>query len=116
MTITSHTKGRWLLDGKLVYALNVDGVNIFSTLIQGGLTDNSEKTRDAELFANARVIASAPELLAACQAQHEAIDRLFAMLIDLSPRDKTFYPSKSGQPWEAAVAGNSAIAKATGFS
>lgn len=61
--------------------------------------------------ANARLIAAAPDILAACKAQHEAIDILFARLIQLDP---TFFPSKSGLPWEAAASGHAAIAKATG--
>ena len=59
--------------------------------------------------ANAALIASSPDLYAACKAQHEAIDRLFARLVKLDP---TFFPSKSGQPWEALVQGNSALEKA----
>jgi len=47
----------------------------------------------------------------ALKAQHQAIDLLFAMLI---LRDKTFFPSKSGQPWEAIIEGNKALAKAEG--
>jgi hypothetical protein len=60
------------------------------------------------------------DLLAACKAQHEAIDTLFAMLIVATRSDRpsesgmAFMPSKSGQPWEALVAGNAAIAKAEG--
>lgn len=49
------------------------------------------------------------ELLEACKAQHEAIDRLFAMLIEAR---KGFFPSKSGQPWEALKQGNTALASA----
>lgn len=49
---------------------------------------------------------AAPALLEACKAQHQAIDMLFAMLIQ---RDATFYPSKSGLPWEAVQKGNEAI-------
>jgi hypothetical protein len=52
------------------------------------------------------------DLLTACKQQHDAIDMLFALLITRSPRDDVFYPSKSGAPWDAAVAGNAAIAKA----
>jgi hypothetical protein len=58
------------------------------------------------------------ELLAACKAQHEAIDRLFAMLITATRSDvpseagMQFMPSKSGQPWDALVVGNAALAKA----
>jgi len=52
---------------------------------------------------------TAAELLEACKSQHQAIDRLFAELIK---RDETFFPSKSGHPWEAVVKGNTAITKA----
>lgn len=53
------------------------------------------------------------DLLEACKTQHQAIDRLFAELIK---RDPNFFPSKSGQPWEAVQKGNAAIAKAEGRS
>lgn len=53
------------------------------------------------------------ELLAACKAQHEAIDRLFAMLITAKGTNEPFFPSKCGQPWEALCQGNAAIEKAT---
>ncbi|MBA7602296.1 hypothetical protein ES703_09384 [subsurface metagenome] len=59
------------------------------------------------------LFAAALDLLGACKAQHQAIDRLFAELIK---RDETFFPSKSGQPWEAVEEGNAAIAKAEGRS
>jgi hypothetical protein len=59
-----------------------------------------------------RLANAAPDLLAACKLQHDAIDMLFVMLIDRSPPGETFHPSKSGAPWEALVAGNAAIAKA----
>jgi hypothetical protein len=50
------------------------------------------------------------QLLAALRAQHEAIDRLFAMLIAKTMyAEKPFYPSESGQPWEAMLAGKAAI-------
>jgi hypothetical protein len=66
---------------------------------------------ESETDANARLISAAPELLEACRAQHEAIDRLFAALIAC---DKDFLPSRSGQPWEALKAGHAAIAAAEG--
>ena len=56
-------------------------------------------------------IAAASDLLEACKEQHTAIDLLFARLIRLDP---TFFPSKSGQPWEATVKGKEAIDKAEG--
>ncbi len=52
-----------------------------------------------------------PDLLEACKAQHDAIDLLFAKLIQLDPN---FFPSKSGQPWAALQQGNAAIKKAKG--
>lgn len=51
--------------------------------------------------------------LAALKAQNEAIDRLFASLIERSMKehsDEVFYPSKSGQPWDALVEGQKVIA------
>lgn len=53
--------------------------------------------------------AQAPDLLAACEAYHEAVDRLFALLF---LKDKNFRPSDSGQPWVAAKQGFYAIKKA----
>lgn len=49
------------------------------------------------------------ELLAACKAQHAAIDHLFAILI---LQKKGFLPSKSGEPWAALLIGNEAIKNA----
>lgn len=63
------------------------------------------------MAANARLIAAAPDLKEACLAQHEAIDILFAMLIEAKPG---FLPSQSGKPWEALLKANAAIVKAEG--
>jgi hypothetical protein len=62
---------------------------------------------------NALLIGAALDLLEACKAQHQAIDMLFAMLIQ---RDPDFFPSQSGAPWEAVLKGNAARAKAEGRS
>jgi len=51
------------------------------------------------------------DLLEACKAQHQAIDRLFAELIE---RDPAFFPSKSGQPWEAIQKGTAVIKRMEG--
>ena len=51
------------------------------------------------------------ELWEACKAQHNAIDLLFAKLIML---DRNFFPSKSGEPWEATVRGHEVLAKIEG--
>ena len=53
------------------------------------------------------------ELLAACKAQHRAIDWLFAQLIEASTTDTLFLPSKS-RAWAACLQGNAAIANAEG--
>lgn len=60
-------------------------------------------------------MAAAPELLAALKGCHEALDQLFAMLIvrtskmSLIDPDAMFYPTKSGQPWEAMLEANRLI-------
>jgi len=64
-----------------------------------------------ETKGNAGLVKAAPKMYGALKAQHQAIDILFAMLIE---RDKTFFPSKSGQPWEAIVEGNKALAEVEG--
>lgn len=64
----------------------------------------------AEASANAHLIAAAPDLLAACEAQQLAIDHLMAKLIAL---DDDFMPTES-KAWSAVVQSNAAIAKATG--
>ena len=51
------------------------------------------------------------DALDALKAQHQAIDRLFAELIK---RDPNFFPSKSGQPWEACKKGNAVIKRMEG--
>jgi hypothetical protein len=59
---------------------------------------------------NAHLASKVPQLVAALKAQHEAIDMLFATLIAKTMRaEKPFYPSESGKPWEALLAGKAAI-------
>ncbi len=96
------TKGEWLIN-----MLNDVGVKGSKASICH-LMDNYPPD---EMDANAKLIISAPDLYEACKAQHEAIDILFARLIEL---DHTFFPSKSGKPWEAIILGNKALAKAEG--
>lgn len=62
------TPAPWLLQNQSVYALNERGTNRFSTLIQPGFSDGYERTGERELIANARLIAAAPDLLAALRA------------------------------------------------
>lgn len=64
-----HTPGPWKIAGEhadrqtFIYALNKRGTNRFWFDIQSGLTDDKQRTSVAELSANARLIAAAPELL-----------------------------------------------------
>ena len=73
---------------------------------------SQRKPKFNEADANARLIAAAPELLAACEAQRKAIDLLRLLVLE---EDPGFLPSLSGQPWEALLSGNKAIAKAKGI-
>jgi hypothetical protein len=55
----------------------------------------------------------AHELLAQCDSYHAALDALFAMMILETRRTGThFFPSKSGQPWEAMKAGRALAERA----
>ena len=66
--MTKHTPGTWLVDDLTVYVLNNTGTDRFSAWVQRGwLNDEEGRTPKAELEANARLIAAAPDLLAACQ-------------------------------------------------
>ena len=70
-----HTPGEWLRDGTTVYALNEQGTNRLVISVQGGFVyqphdraataDKYERTPDAEIEASARLVAAAPDLLAA---------------------------------------------------
>ncbi len=69
MSESKHTPGEWLLVDHTVYALNDQGENRFTALVQGGWVHrgsfSSERTSEDEKSANARLIASAPDLRAA---------------------------------------------------
>ena len=45
----------------------------------------------------------------ALEAQHQGLDILFARLIE---GNRSFYPSESGLPWQAALKGTAALALA----
>lgn len=82
MSKSKHTRGPWYRSGKTVYALNEQGFNRFSALVQDA------RTGDEELEANARLIAAAPELLEAlimcCQS-------MSSVLPDFNPFDQAAY-------------------------
>ena len=114
MSESKHTPGPWTIercgidlpenDVLIVGHPNSSDMSVIRTIGRLFSYDRPEVNK-----ANARLIAAAPELLDACKAQHEAIDRLFALLIS---HDSGFFPSKSGQPWQAILQGNAARAEA----
>lgn len=71
---TKHTPGPWLIADEsktFVYALGKEGTNVFSCNVESAGTERASK-REKE--ANARLIASAPELLEALKSVIEEID------------------------------------------
>lgn len=102
-----HTPGPWRLEkGKFDWQLyGNDGYNISSfNIYDAEIEDEPELEK-----ANAQLIAAAPEMLEALKEARNAIDMLFTKLVNET--DATFYPSKSGKPWEAIVKINEAIKK-----
>lgn len=98
--MSGHTPGQWDRQDHTIFALDETGtINRFSAQVQGGFVcreqgwNQAERTSDAELLANARLIAAAPELL-------EALELAVAYL--------------TGLPHEPAHKIASAIAKARG--
>ncbi len=64
--MSKPTQQEWQRDRTTVYALNVEGTNRFVAQVQGGwATQGRNRTEAEEVEANARLIAAAPELLAA---------------------------------------------------
>ena len=61
MSDQGFTPGPWLLSGRTVYALNDEGFNRFSALVQDA------HAPAYELDANARLMAAAPDLLQALE-------------------------------------------------
>ena len=67
--------------------------------------------------ANAYLLAAAPDLYEALEECREAIDILFARIIENAPRDAdpaTYHPSKSGKPWDATIRSLAVLKKARG--
>lgn len=104
----NYTKGEWKIneiDKRLVQVKIIPNLRFgIADCGNTGLPANEE-------LANANLIMAAPDMYEALKAQHEAIDQLFAILIE---QDNTFFPSKSGKPWEAMRQGHNAMVKARG--
>jgi len=80
MSESKFTPGPWLItpDGAFVYALNERGTNVFWTHVQRGWKgkDAEFRTDSDEVEANAKLIAAAPDLLAAAVEALAVIDRI----------------------------------------
>lgn len=116
--VAKHTPGPWTLllpqpaededgtsTGGFSYPGGIEGADgnpvcEFGTLAGSGTMFENE--------ADHHLIAAAPDLLAACKAQHTAIDILMAMLIE---RDPDFRPTQS-RVWPMLIQGNDAVARA----
>lgn len=83
-----------------------DGVKMLNSLLQrwgspAGDLAVSEHQKDEII----------PKLIGACKAYHHALDLAFAQLIEQSPADKTFHPTRSPM-WPALVKGRQAVDEA----
>lgn len=67
--MSKHTPGPWLLQETTVYALNEERipVNRFTAIIDSGWRNAESRISRGEMEANARLIASAPDLLEALE-------------------------------------------------
>lgn len=107
-----HTPGPWLREGAAcVYALNASGTNRFLAQLQAGYRYQSKSSRvgsfrttDSELEANGRLMAAAPDLLAALTEAER--------FLDYFTEGRTFFPG-GGTPKTCLAGIRAAIAKAT---
>lgn len=104
------TPGPWFVneDDELVYVKQGWGEPAICAVAPGG--PFTEIASDEERCANLVLCSAAPDLYAAVEAQHRAIDWLFAQIMTL---DRKFMPSKS-LAWAAAEEGYWAMQKALG--
>ncbi len=58
----NYTKGKWKLDGHTIYAFNRMGYNRFSCHAQTANDDDGTRISDAEMQANAKLMAAAPDM------------------------------------------------------
>ncbi len=68
----NYTPTSWKMDGLTVFALNAGGYNRFVLHVDPGNIDSGERTSYEELQANAKLIASAPEMHKALEAYQKA--------------------------------------------
>ena len=74
-TKTQHTPGQWEADIRLAQSTVIDkNGNIIADIARDSNSCTAQTYTDENIAANARLIAAAPELLAACEALVEAIE------------------------------------------
>lgn len=75
---TKHTPGPWLIEESTVYALNERRlpVNRFHASVDAGFDNCDQRISRAEVNANVKLIAAAPDLLAALQKLHASLKSL----------------------------------------
>lgn len=107
---SKHTPGPWLTVEGLVYALDETGrVNRFSAMITAGfVTYRGERTNTDELRANVRLIAAAPDMLAALRLAEGQLALLLRQYPDQS--ETCDHPTATRYVLDKVTA---AIAKAT---
>jgi len=89
--MSKHTPGPWEVDGYRVgHPVGKHGFDLVARILQ---TDNA--TEDA---ANARLIAAAPDLLAACKAALESDDAPFAISLPLETTLREAIAKAEGVP------------------
>jgi hypothetical protein len=110
-----------LIDDKFLYGVGPNPIKLSAhvrmfTCNDCGVQYSGEQGEAARAAAVHEYLYSiVPQLVQALKAQHHAIDVLFALLIAKTMHgEKPFYPSESGQPWEAIKAGKAAIEAAGG--
>lgn len=68
---------------------------------------NAKSLPSREIKANVNLVLRSvnnhKNLVDICKKQHDAIDLLFSLLIE---KDKTFFPSKCGDPWKTFLMAN----------
>ena len=72
--VTDYTLGPWTAVGNRVYATAASGKDTMTT-IEVAVATRADPRARAKIDANARLIAAAPDLLAACKALLAASDR-----------------------------------------
>jgi len=110
-----------LVRDRFEYGTSAHPVTLFADVEMFTCRDCEQKwtgehgERAREDVVNRYLLRIYPQVMAALIEQHRAIDTLFALLIAKTLHaEEPFYPSKSGQPWDAIRLGKAAIEAAGG--